>query len=322
MPVDAAYSSRPLVLDDAPEVTGVVAAAERAEPADENFTLEEIREELTLPGVELRRHSVGWFEGVTLVGYGMLHIRPSADVWTAYLSGAVHPAHQRRGLGSAIVSELADRARELRDQAQPTLPGELKIWIPSTRTGTAAMSTALGFETWRWYYRMRRPLDVHVPPPHVPSGIELRAYRPGDEEAVRLARNASFADHWGSTPTDPEHWHATFEASPSFRPSLSRVAVAEDGTVAAFVMILEFAGDTEFRGYRTAWVQLVGTVREARRAGLASALLLDSLADQAADGYRYSELGVDAESPTGAGRIYERLGFVTIERNREMGRRF
>jgi hypothetical protein len=42
----------------------------------------------------------------------------------------------------------------------------------------------------------------------------------------------------------------------------------------------------------------------------------------AADGYRYAELGVDADSPTGAGRIYERLGFVTLDRDSVAGRRF
>jgi hypothetical protein len=31
---------------------------------------------------------------------------------------------------------------------------------------------------------------------------------------------------------------------------------------------------------------------------------------------------VDAESPTGAGRIYERLGFITLERDTVAGRRF
>ncbi len=84
----------------------------------------------------------------------------------------------------------------------------------------------------------------------------------------------------------------------------------------------EFEADTRQRGYPTGYIARVGTLRGARGRGIASALLARTLAGLADAGYRYAELGVDADSPTGAGRLYERAGFVTIGRNIVAGKRF
>jgi ribosomal protein S18 acetylase RimI-like enzyme len=51
-------------------------------------------------------------------------------------------------------------------------------------------------------------------------------------------------------------------------------------------------------------------------------LLARTLAGLADAGYRYAELGVDADSPTGAGRLYERAGFVVVGQNIVAGKRF
>ncbi|HVM70013.1 MAG TPA: GNAT family N-acetyltransferase, partial [Gaiellaceae bacterium] len=55
-------------------------------------------------------------------------------------------------------------------------------------------------------------------------------------------------------------------------------------------------------------VSLLGVRRPWRRRGLGEALLLHSFAAFRAAGYRRGTLGVDASSPTGATRLYERVG--------------
>jgi len=54
---------------------------------------------------------------------------------------------------------------------------------------------------------------------------------------------------------------------------------------------------------------------------VASALLARTLTGLAESGYRFAELGVDADSPTGAGRFYERAGFRTFTTSRVLGLR-
>ena len=57
------------------------------------------------------------------------------------------------------------------------------------------------------------------------------------------------------------------------------------------------------------YIGQVGTRRPWRKRGLASALISASLAAAVADGKSSASLGVDADSPTGAVGVYERLGF-------------
>lgn len=351
-------SVRSLTEADADRVVEVLAALEQAEPVDENWGVDDVLEQMRVPGIELERDGLGVFDGDRLVALGLLSVAmPPSEAFRAYLFGGVLPDYGHRGIGSAIVEEFRRRAAALRDRIAPELPGELKLWVESPRVGTERLGQSCGFEPWRWFFRMRRDLTDLVAPsapvgsadapspvatsPVAESAVaelavagsavvaavaasetSVRPYRSLDEDAVRIARNQSFADHWGSSPMDERRWHSAFEGSATFRPAHSRVATAPDGSIAGFVMVSEFASDTAARGYATGHISLVGTVREARGRGLASALLASALVSLAADGYRDAELEVDADSPTGAGRIYQRLGFATVGRSCVMGRRF
>ena len=120
---------------------------------------------------------------------------------------------------------------------------------------------------------------------------------------------------------DTERWRAQFADSSSFRPGFSTVAVL-DGSIISFLLTAEFDADSEQRGHRTGYIARVGTVRSARGRSIASALLTRTLHDLAGAGYQFAELDVDTESPTGAGPLYERAGFVTIGHNIVAGKRF
>jgi len=61
------------------------------------------------------------------------------------------------------------------------------------------------------------------------------------------------------------------------------------------------------------WVRILGVVPEHRRRGLGQALLRHSFREFADRGFDAVGLGVDAESPTGAVRVYERAG-MHVER--------
>ena len=180
---------------------------------------------------------------------------------------------------------------------------------------------AAGYQTWRHFFRMRCDLSQSVPEVPTPDGVEIRRFTGSDDDPVRLVSNESFGDHWGSTPMDAERWHAYMTDATSFRADQSWVALA-DGQVLGFVMCSEFDADTRARGFRTGYVARVGTARRARGRGIGSALLSATLTGMAQAGYRDAELGVDAASPTGAGRLYERAGFVTIGRSRVVGKNF
>jgi len=55
---------------------------------------------------------------------------------------------------------------------------------------------------------------------------------------------------------------------------------------------------------------VVGTRATGRKRGIATALLATALSAARAEGYDQASLGVDADSLTGAVRLYERVGFT------------
>ena len=73
--------------------------------------------------------------------------------------------------------------------------------------------------------------------------------------------------------------------------------------------------DWERQGARSAYIGLVGTVREWRGRGLASALLADVLQAYRAADLELAVLDVDTVNPTGALGVYTRLGFVPTARD-------
>ncbi len=308
---------RPLTEADAPAVLGILQAAELAEPADVFADLAEIQEEMAQPGVDLPRGSVAATIDGRLVGYGALISPPTEGRWVSHLTGGVHPDFRRHGIGRAIVDRLIGQARTLRDLVDPDLTAELKIWVSHGRPSAMALAASAAFTVQRYFFDMRAELAV---PPEIPTlpGLTVRPWSAADDEGARLAYNESSADHWGSVPMDVERWRHSFAESSFFRPEVSRLALS-DGRVVGFVLVAEFASETEARGFRTGYIDRVGTVRSVRGQGVATALLAESMAALAASGCSVAELGVDADSPTGAGRLYERLGFAVRHRNEVFG---
>ena len=61
------------------------------------------------------------------------------------------------------------------------------------------------------------------------------------------------------------------------------------------------------------WIRILGVLPEFRQRGLGQALLRHTFADFASRGFKAVGLGVDAQNPTGAVRVYERAG-MHVER--------
>jgi ribosomal protein S18 acetylase RimI-like enzyme len=135
--------------------------------------------------------------------------------------------------------------------------------------------------------------------PSWPEGIALRAYLPEDE---RLAYDLT-VEVWLDT-SDPlqesfEEWAHWSTRREGFNPTLWWFAVAGDEP-AGFLFCREDETDPN-AGY-------VGSLGVRRRRGLGEALLLHAFEEFRKRGYTRATLGVDASSPTGATRLYERGG--------------
>jgi ribosomal protein S18 acetylase RimI-like enzyme len=147
-----------------------------------------------------------------------------------------------------------------------------------------------------------------VPDVPLPDGLRLVPFELSLNETLRLAHNDVFLDHWGSTPRDADSWKTWFTGARAFRGESSYLVLDGD-EIAAYVLGYVYVADTEATGVRELYIGQVGTVKSYRGRGLARAALAKVMAEAAKAGYQRAGLGVDADNPTGALGLYERLGY-------------
>jgi mycothiol synthase len=187
----------------------------------------------------------------------------------------------------------------------------LKAWSFEQFLPVRKLWQEMGMREVRQFWTMTRPLNEPIDEPEAIEGVTIRPYKqPQDNEEARRAFDASFSDHWDFHPTPPEDWEH-FLSQPQARSDLSLLAEIDDkpGTFAGFCMIEIFESNNKLRGVHEGWIELLGTVRGWRRKGLGRSLLLHGLHSLRSAGMDTALLGVDSESPTGANKLYESVGF-------------
>jgi len=88
------------------------------------------------------------------------------------------------------------------------------------------------------------------------------------------------------------------------------LAGCSDDQLMGMLSSREYEGYYKKTGRRDLHIALVGTRAAGRNRGIASALLVTAMSAARASGYDRASLTVDADSLTGAVRLYERVGFA------------
>lgn len=228
------------------------------------------------------------------------------------MTGAVHPAHRDRGLGTELLAWVERASVPLHEERYPGRPLTVSGSTLSRLPRASELFAAHGYTPVRWFNEMVLDLAEFSPLPQTaaPAGVQVLPYSPERSEDGRLIRNEAFQDHWGMTESTPETWGMIVRGS-SFRPELSWFAYTEDDEPLAVVLAEEQQAHFEATGKRDLYIALVATRRIGRKRGLASSLLTQVLELGREAGFGSASLGVDAGSLTGALALYERLGFHT-----------
>ncbi|HEX7255496.1 MAG TPA: GNAT family N-acetyltransferase [Gaiellaceae bacterium] len=165
-----------------------------------------------------------------------------------------------------------------------------------------------GYVLIRHSYRMRIDFDGDPPEPEWPEGVTVRPATDADIRTAYDVYSETFADTWGFAQDPFDEWsHWMLEEGFD----LSLWFVAEIGGEAAGIALCKPWEGEEGLG----WVRVLGVRRPWRRQGLGRALLLHVFREFHRRGFHGVGLGVDAESLTGAHRLYENAGMHVFRRS-------
>jgi mycothiol synthase len=280
---------RPPRDEDAPAVAELGRAFDLALLGEADWTVEDVVQDWQR--LDDRDGDAFLFEdGETLVGYGTVELGESGRLRT---DGYVHPDHFGRGIGTRILERAERRAAEL-DGATVVQNGVLHA-----DAAARALLEGRGYARVRSFMRM--VIDLPAAPPEPVAGIDVTTFRPGlDDMAVHAAIEEAFAQEWGHLPETLAAWQARKFDDPRFDPTLWFVAREGD----------EVAGvaNCTWKQFDMGFVNGLAVRPAWRRRGLGRMLLLTALQAFAARGETRAGLGVDAQNPTDAVRLYERAG--------------
>lgn len=290
--------------DDAEGLFRLQAAIDTHDYGAVDMSLDDVRAELaevTLETDAWIAHAGG--DDGDPIGYAML-LGLSGTRMRGHL--AVHPARRGRGIGTQLAGLVETRARErIGEVEDASSEVSLMGWINGKSESDASWSRSLGYAWARRFLRMRIDMAEPPPAPLWPDGITVRTFRPGeDERAMYEAQEEAFSDHWGHVTMPFEDWVKRIGRH-DFEADLWLMALEGDRVVATSTnsVIPDNLG----------WISGLGVVRSHRRRGLARAILQQALNDFWRRGQRSVALGVDADSLTGATRLYESAGMRIVE---------
>jgi len=308
------FKSRPAVREDTPAIQELLEAGEAVEPRGYYSNLDDVYREFDEIDVDPAKDTILVFdENEKLAGF-MWVGRPLPDAMREYrifVWGEVHPLHRRKGLGGFLMEWGEMRAREIFAEFPNHLPKVIRIGVLDSLKDWIALYEKHGMKPARYFYRMRRDLSQEIPEVKLPDGIQIVRWTPELDEATLHVFNESFQDHWGFDNLPLEMWQNWFSQHPEFLPDCTFLAFDGDKAVSVCVCKVRLT-ENEKTGQKEAWIQDVGTLRPYRGRGIASGLMCTAMSCFRENGYETAVLGVDVENPTGALRIYERLGFQAV----------
>jgi mycothiol synthase len=242
---------------------------------------------------------VGWRERTGKVVH-------NAEVW-------VLPSRRREGIGTALARWV--EAHSIEGVAAgwggpQDLPHVHGAGTDRANEASNAFARAMGYVPVRFGFLMQRDLTEPIPDVQLPDGIEVRPVIEADHRRIWAADVEAFKDHWENAVREEADFRRFFD-NPDLDTSLWQVAWDGD-EVAGSVMNVIYREENRELGIDAGWLEHVSVRREWRGRGVASALIASSLAILRDSGMTVARLGVDAENPTGALGVYQRLGFTPL----------
>lgn len=240
--------------------------------------------------------------------------RELAGPRTYWHFGFVLPGWRGKGLGRAMMRWAEERAREIEATHEDGGPVYIGTSVYAQMAGLENLLKTRAYEPVRYGFHMETPDLEHIPDVPMPEGLEVRPAEPEYYRAIWDASSEAFRDEWGATETsdnDFDQWIA----DPSNEPHLWMVAwdTSSDQVAGSVLNYINHAYNAR-SGRKLGYTESISVRRPWRKRGLASALIAKSMRMFKEMGMTQTALGVDTENPSGALRVYERMGYKALSK--------
>lgn len=309
------FSSRPVTVEDVEVVSALNQLVNQAKGYVTKAAPDELLADWKEPGFNLTDSSILIEnEAGEAIAYGTLWDESATPVqpWCSWML-------RDDMYGSGLEQFLMDWFHEKAQRVFPKCPPEAKITLRTNAfegyDKRINFLKSAGFTHSRNFFRMLIEMDAPPPQAIFPDGISIRSMKYPDEiEAIAAAVKEGFRDHWGFVEEplekEVEFWTHYLETDKLFDPELYFLAIDDaTGEIAGVALCrMEQVGKPE-----TAYIDDLAVLPAYRRRGLALALLHHAFGELYQRGRRQVALHVDADSLTGATRLYEKAGMKAVE---------
>lgn len=295
---------------DLSAIADLINTCEAVDKLDEGTSISELQQEFDAPSLDKTRDLCLWEDASgKLIAFGRLRIPEFGEI-EGGLQFFVRPSARGCDVEASAIAWGEMRMREV--SAVRGAPAKLRSYVRAEDGDRISVLVNNGFTADRYFFRMARSLAEPIAEPQFPEGFVLRQF-PGEQHSAAWVEmfNQSFIDHWNHHDLTVEQFKHDL-VKPSYRKDLDLIAVAADGTFAAFCYCEINPEENDRTGRNEGWICTLGTRRGFRKIGLGRAMLLAGLQRLKAAGVETAILGVDAENPSGALRLYESTGFHKI----------
>lgn len=246
-----------------------------------------------------------------VIGYTQVWWRKESD-GTIYTHFApLLPEWRGKGIRRSMVLYNECRAREIAVEHLHSDPRFFQAWADDTEIHWRSLLIKEHYKPVRYYFLMVRSLVNDILDVPVPEGITVRPVTPEHCWTVWRAVDEALQDMWGGSDLHDGILKEWME-KPTFNPGLW-VGAWDTTTNEVAGAVLTTIDEEENQEYNRKRVHMgpIGVRRPYRRKGLASALIAQSLKVLKDFGMGEVVLSTDSENPTGALRLYEKMGFST-----------
>jgi mycothiol synthase len=210
----------------------------------------------------------------------------------------VRPEIAGLGVSTWLLTRAEERAREAGSAV-------LRAGCVVENVAAVPLFRELGFREARHFFQMQIDFEQAPELPSPPAAIRLTPFEQEDARTFHATLNEAFAQEWGWHAVPFEEWRERrLDAGDT---DTSLWFVARDSDKIAGVARCETRRDGG------GWIGALGVRKPWRRRGVGRALLLHAFCEFQRRGASYVGLGVDAENPTGATRLYEGAGMRVIK---------